>query len=110
MTCGDWAFPVVPWWYPLIGRPVGGPPRDIRIVSELAEYGAAVSINRLPKAGDCVAVVFWCGTLIESRRFRPTRLHIAELLLTIDSHYENGRNGEVYREYSSKNVLEIAIC
>lgn len=58
MICGDWAFPVVPWWYPLIGRPVGGPPRDIRIVSELAEYGAAVSINRLPKAGDCVAVVF----------------------------------------------------
>lgn len=78
-------------------------------MSRLSARGG-VSIDRLPKAKDCVAVAFGACALIESGRFRPMRLRIAGFLLTIDSHYENGRNGEVYREYSSKNVLEIAIC
>ena len=42
--------------------------------------------------------------------FTLSGLPVVEFLPKIEEHYENSRNGEVYRDHSSKNVHEIAIC
>ncbi len=51
------------------------------------------------------------GTAAERMEpFTLSGLPVVEFLPKIEEHYENSRNGEVYRDHSSKNVHEIAIC